>query len=64
MKVNMQENVPPRRTFLIIFLLSFLPYFLPENSKPEIYRYKTDEELEAMRRDRFIGGKIENVPFQ
>ena len=62
-KIHMKEKLSLRRSFLIIFLLSFLPYLLPDSQKPDMYRFKTQEELEIIQRDRFIGGKIKDLPF-
>ena len=60
---RMAQNTNRRRAFLVIFLLSFIPYLLPEHEKPPIYRSKTNEEMNKLKRDRFIGGKIDNLPF-
>ena len=60
---KMQQSLPARKVFLIFLLLSFVPYFAPDDKKPSFYRSKTREELEARKRDRFIGGKIDELPF-
>lgn len=62
-RVAKMEGLVPRRTVFFILLLSFAPYFLPETQKPDIYRVKTKAELETQKRDQFIGGKIDDLPF-
>lgn len=52
-----------RRTVLVIFLLSFLPYLLPEDEKPHIYKAKSKHDIEVMKRNKYIGGKIDDLPF-
>ena len=62
-RIKMKENKISRRVLLLIYLLSFVPYLLPNDEKPVMYQFKTQEELEILKRDIFIGGKIENLPF-
>ena len=63
-QTKMQEKILPRKAFLIILLISFVPYFAPDNKKPSFYRSKTREQIEAVKRDKFIGGKIDDLPFK
>ena len=53
-----------RRTLFVMFLLSFAPYFLPEDDKPAAYRPKTKKELDLKKRDKFIGGQIDKLTFK
>lgn len=54
-------QVPTRRVVFVLFLLSFIPYFVPD--KPSVYRSKNATEIETIRRDRYIGGKIDDLPW-
>tara|TARA_B100000945_G_C20181354_1_gene502448 strand:- start:253 stop:540 length:288 start_codon:yes stop_codon:yes gene_type:complete len=63
---NVNEIISPRRIFLIIYILSFIPYFLPSNLRPSFYKDgKTYEEINEEKKKkelkRFIGGDIDGI---
>lgn len=54
-----------RRVMWLMFALSFLPYFWPEEYQPAIYQKPTSEDLSSRLRERrmrrFLGGDIRNA---
>ena len=53
-----------RRIFLIVFLLSFAPYFMPYEQRPEIYSDGlTREQIADKKRNRALGMDLSKVPF-
>lgn len=63
---NIRNHVPVRTKLIVVLLLSFLPYGLPEALMPPTYRFNvpTVEDRRRIRTKRFIGGDVDNLPFE
>ena len=53
-----------RRLFLIVYILSFVPYLMPYEVRPELYRDGlTTEQIAEKRRYRELGMDLSKAPF-
>lgn len=63
-KMNMRLPEPTtstRRIIFIAFVISFLPYFFPQDQKPEIYKKKPISPNKL--NNKYIGGNLDDIPW-